>query len=119
MTEEKTLTTNGKRLLELVVTNLGVIEHASMLFGPGMTVITGETGAGKTLIVTALQLLSGQRAESSLVGPFGEEARVEARYLIGDDEMIVARVVPGVVDQGPILMGLWRRLQLFLKPQAR
>ena len=96
MTEEKTLTTNGKRLLELVVTNLGVIEHASMLFGPGMTVITGETGAGKTLIVTALQLLSGQRAESSLVGPFGEEARVEARYLIGDDEMIVARVVPGV-----------------------
>ncbi len=96
MTEEKTLTTNGERLLELVVTNLGVIEHASMLFGPGMTVITGETGAGKTLIVTALQLLSGQRAESSLVGPFGEEARVEARYLIGDDEMIVARVVPGV-----------------------
>ena len=52
------------QLLELAVKNLGVIEEASIVFGEGMTVITGETGAGKTLLVTALQLLSGGRSDT-------------------------------------------------------
>jgi len=94
MSDEKSLTVCDKNLLELQVTNLGVIERTSVLFGPGMTVITGETGAGKTLIVTALQLLTGQRAESSVVGPFGKEAKVEARYLLGEEETIITRIVP-------------------------
>ena len=94
MPDEKSLANSVKKLLELQVTNLGVIEHTSVLFGPGMAAITGETGAGKTLIVTALQLLTGQRAESSVVGPFGEEAKVEARYLLDDEEIIITRIVP-------------------------
>ena len=94
MAEDKMLSRNNKRLLELVVINLGVIEKISMTLRPGMSVITGETGAGKTLLVTALQLLAGQRAESTAVGPFGDEARVEARCVINDEETIVARVVP-------------------------
>ena len=82
------------RLLEMHVSNLGVIENASLVFSPGMTALTGETGAGKTLIVTALQLLTGQRADSGLIGPFGDEARVDARYVIGDDEIVISRAVP-------------------------
>ena len=46
------------------------------------------------MIVTALQLLTGERAESSVVGPFGEEAKVEARYLLDDEEIIITRIVP-------------------------
>ncbi len=82
------------RLLEMHVSNLGVIEDASIVFSPGMIALTGETGAGKTLIVTALQLLTGQRADSGLIGPFGDEARVDARYVIGDDEIVISRAVP-------------------------
>lgn len=82
------------KLIEMHVKNLGVIEDASLIFSSGLTALTGETGAGKTLIVTALQLLTGQRADSGLIGPFGEEARVDARYMIGKDEMVISRAVP-------------------------
>ena len=82
------------QLLELAVKNLGVIEEASIVFGEGMTAITGETGAGKTLLVTALQLLSGGRSDSSLVGIFGEEATVEGRFICNEDEVILRRIIP-------------------------
>ncbi len=82
------------QLLELAVTNLGVIEEASLLFNPGMTAITGETGAGKTLLVTALQLLSGGRSDSSLVGVFSDEAIVEGRFLCDGSEMVLQRTIP-------------------------
>lgn len=77
---------------ELVVRNLGVIEEARLEPGSGFTVITGETGAGKTLLLGALHLLLGAGAGSELVGPFGDEATVEGR-LIGADgiEMIAVR----------------------------
>ena len=82
------------QLLELAVKNLGVIEEASIVFGEGMTVITGETGAGKTLLVTALQLLSGGRSDNSLAGIFSEEATVEGRFICDEDEVILRRVIP-------------------------
>ncbi len=83
------------QLLELAATNLGVIEHLSLVFGPGMTAITGETGAGKTLLLTALDLLIGGRADASLVGPHGREAVVEGRFLHRGEELVLRRVVPG------------------------
>ena len=61
-----------------------------------MTVITGETGAGKTLIVDALDLLCGGRADASLVRDGADEARVEGRFVDGDDEVVLARVIPAV-----------------------
>ena len=54
-------------LTELRVRDLGVIEDLSLTFGPGMTVLTGETGAGKTLLVDALQLVLGGRANPAMV----------------------------------------------------
>src|SRR5690606_21524313 len=62
---------------ELVVRNLGVISSARLEPGPGLTVITGETGTGKTLLLGALRLLLGGDARSDLVGPFGDEAVVD------------------------------------------
>ena len=55
------------RLVELAVTDLGIIHQLSLVLGPGMTALTGETGAGKTLVVGAIDLLLGGRADSSLV----------------------------------------------------
>lgn len=57
---------------------LGVIAEAELDFGPGFTVITGETGAGKTMVVTALGLLRGERADAGLVRHGDATARVEA-----------------------------------------
>ena len=64
-------------LEELRITGLGVIESATLELGPGLTVITGETGAGKTMVVTALGLLLGGRADSGAVRSGSRGARVE------------------------------------------
>src|SRR5258705_13095 len=83
-------------LVELRVENLGIISDLLLALGPGMTVITGETGAGKTLIVDALDLLCGSRADAALVRDGADEARVEGRFVDGDDEVVIARVIPAV-----------------------
>ena len=83
-------------LLELRVSDLGIIEELSVLLERGLTVVTGETGAGKTLVMTALALLGGTRADSSMVRAGASEARVEGRFfdpMLGD-EIVLVRVVP-------------------------
>lgn len=80
-------------LTELSVENLGIIDQVVIPLGPGLTAITGETGAGKTLLVTAIELLLGSRADSSLVRSGTEEARVDGRFLYDDEEVIVSRAV--------------------------
>lgn len=80
-------------LIELVVTNLGVIERAELRLGAGMTALTGETGAGKTLVVQAINLLTGGRADPVLVGPGADEARVDGRFELDGDEVVLSRVV--------------------------
>ncbi|MGH8873963.1 MAG: DNA repair protein RecN, partial [Acidimicrobiia bacterium] len=73
---------------------LGIIIEARLEPGPGLVVVTGETGAGKTLLVGALRLLLGQTAHNELVGPAAEESRVEGRFLLPDGaELVVARRV--------------------------
>jgi DNA repair protein RecN (Recombination protein N) len=85
-------------LTDLRVRDLGVIEDLSLTFGSGMTVLTGETGAGKTLVVEALQLVLGGRASPTLVRSGASEAMVEARFVVetddGEREIIIARSVP-------------------------
>lgn len=64
-------------LLELHLRNLGVVAEAKVAFAPGLNVVTGETGAGKTLLVTSLALVTGGRAQARLVAHGAEEASVE------------------------------------------
>jgi DNA repair protein RecN (Recombination protein N) len=100
-------------ILELAVRDLGVIAELRLLLGPGMTALTGETGAGKTLVVDAIELLVGGRADSVLVRSGADEAWVEGRFVRpggarsaggGDhgrdadgeagDEIVLARAIP-------------------------
>ena len=64
-------------LLSLRLSNFAVIEEAEVAFGPGLTVLTGETGAGKSMLIDALALLSGARADGETVRSGAEEAVVE------------------------------------------
>ena len=83
-------------LVELVVRNLGVIADLHLVLGDGMTALTGETGAGKTMLVEALDLLVGGKADAALVRPGGDEASVEGRFVLDDEEVVLARTVPAV-----------------------
>lgn len=80
-------------LAEIAIRNLGVISHASAELAPGLTVLTGETGAGKTMVVTGLRLLTGGRADASRVRTGAAEAVVEGAFsLAGIGEDTQARV---------------------------
>jgi DNA repair protein RecN (Recombination protein N) len=99
-------------ILELAVRDLGVIAELRLLLRPGMTALTGETGAGKTLVVDAIELLVGGRADPVLVRSGADEAWVEGRFVRpvgargtgaddGDhaggeagDEIVLARAIP-------------------------
>src|SRR6516165_5259457 len=69
-------------LEEVRITGLGVIEDAVLEFSSGFTVVTGETGAGKTMIVTGLGLMFGGRADPARVRPGADRATVEGRLRI-------------------------------------
>ncbi len=81
-------------LAELAVSDLGVIDGVTLLLDPGMTALTGETGAGKTMLVGAIGLLAGDRADASVVRPGAVEATVQGRFVIDGEETVLTRVVP-------------------------
>lgn len=71
-------------LAELRITDLGVISEATLDLDPGLTVVTGETGAGKTMIVSGIALLLGGRADAGAVRTGAERARVEGVFRLPD-----------------------------------
>ena len=76
-------------LKRLTVSNLAVVEKAEAEFAPGLNVLTGETGAGKSVLMGALDLVLGGRADSSIVRDGAKEAEVEADF----GETVVRRTV--------------------------
>ncbi len=96
-------------LTELRIRNFAVIEEAALTFGPGLNVLSGETGAGKTIIMTALGLLLGARASPDMIRSNAKEAVVEAAFefegegpvldaaeWLGDDgqrELVIRRMI--------------------------
>src|SRR5687767_1472762 len=75
-------------LSELRIRNFALIERLSVQLGPGLNVLTGETGAGKSIIVGALSLLLGERASASVVRVGTERATVEAVFdVVGHPEV--------------------------------
>ena len=76
-------------LKRLTVKNLAIVEEAEADFAPGLNVITGETGAGKSVLMGALDLVLGGRADASVVRDGAKEAEVEAEF----DDRVVRRTV--------------------------
>jgi DNA repair protein RecN (Recombination protein N) len=87
-------------LSELRITQLAVIETLTARFRPGLNVITGETGAGKSLIVSAIDLALGARGSADLVRQGAEEAEVIARFEVQPG----TRVDPEAVEDGTIVL---------------
>jgi DNA repair protein RecN (Recombination protein N) len=81
-------------LRRLHIENLVLIRRAELVLGPGLTAVTGETGAGKTILAQSIGLLLGSRGDTSFVGPSGAEAYVEAELDLPadilDDEAFAA-----------------------------
>ena len=92
-------------LEELRISSLGVIDESVLELGPGFTAITGETGAGKTMVVTALGLLLGGRADSGAVRTGARSARVEGLVRNGSDALAAAvDQVGGEVEDGRLVL---------------
>jgi DNA repair protein RecN (Recombination protein N) len=89
---------------EIRISSLGVIEESVLELGPGLNVVTGETGAGKTMLVTALGLLLGDRADAGAVRSGAKAARVEG--LVAVDDGVGAQVdeFGGEVEDGTLVL---------------
>ncbi len=91
---------------EIYIRDLGVIQEARLPFGKGLTVITGETGAGKTMVLSALGLLLGERADTASIRRGQDQAFVEGRWLIADNSPVIERVrdAGSDVEQGELIL---------------
>ena len=93
-------------LEEIRISGLGVIEDAVAALHPGFTVVTGETGAGKTMVVQGLSLLFGGRSDSGLVRAGSPRASVEGTLRVAGGSPVIARVIEagGIVENGELLL---------------
>ncbi len=83
-------------LEEITIRGLGVIDSATFEVGRGLTVLTGETGAGKTMVLTALSLILGAKSDSDLVRQGEERTTVTGRFALSDQ--LLARVIDDGAD---------------------
>lgn len=92
---------------EISIRNLGVIGEARLPLGPGFTVVTGETGAGKTMVVTALGLLLGERSDATAIRRGSDQAVIEGRWIVPADGEVAERVrdAGGELDGTELLLG--------------
>ena len=81
------------RLLELGVQDLALIERLRLALEPGLNVLTGETGAGKSLLIDAMGLALGARADTTLVRHGADAARVEALFDRAPEPLIAVREI--------------------------
>ncbi|MBI4805054.1 MAG: AAA family ATPase [Desulfovibrio sp.] len=79
-------------MIELLrIKNLALIADVELEFGPGLNVLTGETGAGKTFVLKALEFLTGERLSPDMVRPGAEKAQVEALFILDGQDLILRR----------------------------
>lgn len=93
-------------LLEISIRDLAIFSQAQADFTGGLNVLTGETGAGKSVFLSALRLLQGARAEADLVRRGAEKALVQARFRVGEHPSLRARLaeVGADLEDGEILL---------------
>lgn len=94
-------------LEELRIAGLGVIEDARLELAPGLTVLTGETGAGKTMVVSGLELLLGGRGDGGLVRTGSRQALVEGVFRVDPDGPVATRAADAgaTVETGELIAG--------------
>lgn len=85
---------------EISISDLGVISTAKLALGPGLTVITGETGAGKTMVLTALGLLLGKRSDSGAVRNGATQAFVEGIWRLESGDSVSASLKTRLEEAG-------------------
>ncbi len=92
-------------LRELQITNLAIIDKLHVEFSPGLNILTGETGAGKSIIIDAVNLILGGRGSSDLIRSGAKEASVEAVFdLTGRDTLIDSLAAAGIECDGELLV---------------
>ena len=91
-------------LSELSIRSLGVIESAEIEFAPGLTVLTGETGAGKTMVLTALGLILGAKSDSDFVRHGADRLSVSARFSLGSQLQEQALELGAEIESGDLLI---------------
>jgi DNA repair protein RecN (Recombination protein N) len=91
---------------DIQIKDLGVIQDAQLSFDPGLTVLTGETGAGKTMVLTALGLLLGQRSDSGTVRAGCSQALVSGSWTLaaGHASIELAEEAGALVESGNLLL---------------
>ena len=92
------------QLQELSIKNLGVIESAEVTFGNGFTAITGETGAGKTMVLTALNLILGAKSDSDLIRHGEERLLVGGIFGLTDDLAAAVDDLGGIVEEDQVII---------------
>ena len=85
-------------LAEIRISSLGAISAATAEFDRGLTVLTGENGAGKTMVVTGLHLLGGARADATLVRSGDDRAVVEGRFGTDDLDPATTAAIEEILD---------------------
>ena len=85
-------------LTDLTIKNFAIIENLHVTFGPGFNVLTGETGAGKSIIIDAVNLLLGGRARGEIIRTGEEEATVEAIFDLREDPLLEQKLVAAGLD---------------------
>ena len=91
-------------LRELTIRNLGVIDTAEIEFKSGLTVLTGETGAGKTMVLTALNLILGGKSDSDFVRSGQERLIVSGKFEIGEALSLIVEDAGGIVEENEVII---------------
>jgi len=87
-------------LTELRIRNLAIIDQLQLTFGPGLNILTGETGAGKSIIIDAVGLLLGDRAMAEWVRAGAEMAEIEATFALPEDPDLEMQLQQLLGEQG-------------------
>jgi DNA repair protein RecN (Recombination protein N) len=91
-------------LSELTIRGIGVIESAELEFKPGLTVLTGETGAGKTMVLTALNLILGSKSDADFVRKGSDRLVVSGKFKVGANLADSIEQSGGIVEDGEVII---------------